>query len=254
MAPRIHAMTCGYLTAPLGQFIAGGSGAVRVPVPAFLVDHPRGRLVFDTGMHPAAGTDPLGRIGPVAAIFRPELGPHEDIRSRLAALGVAPRDVRFLVQSHLHFDHAGGNELLPDATLLVQRREWEAGRDPDLAAANGFDAKDYDHGHALQLVDGEHDVFGDGSVVCVPTFGHTPGHQSLRVRTERGDVVLAADACYLRRNLEEMRLPPIVFDEEAMRASLQRLRQLRDAGARLVFGHDPDDWATVPQAPAPLTA
>lgn len=252
MIPEIYAMTCGHLTAPLEQFILGGEGSVRVPVPCFLIDHPQGKILFDSGMHPAAGTDPIGRIGPIATIFHPELGPEENVRGRLAALGVAPHDIRFLILSHLHFDHAGGNELLPDATLLVQRREWEAGRDPDLAAINGFDRKDYDHGHALRLVDGEYDVFGDGAVVCVPTHGHTPGHQSLRVRTAGGDVVLTADACYLRRNLEEMKLPPIVFDADDMRASLQRLKALRDAGARLVFGHDPVAWAAVPQAPAAL--
>jgi glyoxylase-like metal-dependent hydrolase (beta-lactamase superfamily II) len=64
--------------------------------------------------------------------------------------------------------------------------------------------------------------------------------------------VLAADACYLRRTLEEGLLPPTVADPGAMHASLERLRRLRDAGARLVFGHDPDDWARIPQAPAEL--
>jgi N-acyl homoserine lactone hydrolase len=65
-------------------------------------------------------------------------------------------------------------------------------------------------------------------------------------------VILASDACYLRRTLEELHLPSIVHDEAAMLASLRRLRTLRDAGARIVYGHDPDDWATVPQAPAAL--
>jgi len=63
---------------------------------------------------------------------------------------------------------------------------------------------------------------------------------------------LAGDACYLRRTLEALHLPSVVDDEVAMRASLQRLRALRDAGARIVYGHDPVFWATVPQAPAAL--
>jgi N-acyl homoserine lactone hydrolase len=79
-----------------------------------------------------------------------------------------------------------------------------------------------------------------------------PGHQSLRVRTERGEVVLAADACYLRRTLEEMHLPGVVHDPEAMRQSLQRLRALQTAGARIFFGHGPEFWANVPQAPAAM--
>ncbi len=241
-APLIYALTCGHLTAPLEAFIAGGEGSIRVPVPAFLVDHPKGKVLFDSGMHPDAGTDPVGRLGPIAEIFRPDMSPAENVRAQLEALGIDPREVRTLILSHLHFDHTGGNELLPDATLLVQRPEWEAGSEPDLVAANGFDPKDYGHGHTVTQVDGEHDVFGDGSVVCVPTYGHTPGHQSLKVRTGNGDVVLAADACYLRRNLEEMRLPP----------SLQTLAALRASGARLVFGHDPEDWAAVAKPPVPI--
>jgi N-acyl homoserine lactone hydrolase len=78
--------------------------------------------------------------------------------------------------------------------MMVQSREWEAGMDPEIAARRGFNRRDFDLGHQLQLVDGEHDVFGDGSVVCLPTHGHTPRHQSLRLRLDRGEIVLAADA------------------------------------------------------------
>ena len=252
MSVRVFAFTCGVLRAPLAMFIEGGEGEVAVPVPGFLVDHPAGKLLFDTGMHPEARSDPKGRLGPIAEIFRPEMTAEDDVGRRLESLGVDPREIPLVALSHLHFDHAGGSALLPEATLLVQRREWEAGRDADLAAQNGYDAKDYDLGHRLRLVDGEHDVFGDGSVVCLPTHGHTPGHQSLRVRTDGGEVVLTADACYLRRNLVEDRLPPIAFDREAAVASLRRLRQLAESGAQLVYGHDPEEWASVPQAPQPI--
>jgi glyoxylase-like metal-dependent hydrolase (beta-lactamase superfamily II) len=133
---------------------------------------------------------------------------------------------------------------------VVQRREWEAGRRAEEIAANAYDPRDYDLGHELVLADGEHDVFGDGSVVCVPTFGHTPGHQSLRVRLPGGDVVLAADACYLRRTLEALHLPARVHDRDAALEALRRLQALRGAGARIFFGHDPEFWSEVPQAPA----
>ena len=129
---------------------------------------------------------------------------------------------------------------------LAQRREWEAGHDADQIARQFYFPHDYEHGHDTLLVDGEHDLFGDGRIVCLPTHGHTPGHQSLRVRLDSGDVILTGDACYLRRTLEELHLPSVVDDAEAMRAALRKLRALRDAGARLIFGHDPEDWATVP--------
>ena len=253
MSVRLFAMTCGWLTGPTAGFLAGEEGSLRVPVPVFLVDHPRGAVVFDSGLHPDAGTDPAGRLGLAARVFRVELAPGEDVAGRLATLGIDAASVRHLVNSHLHFDHTGGNARLPNARIVVQRREWEAGHDADAVRANYYDPHDYDTGHDVLVVDGEHDLFGDGRVVCIPTHGHTPGHQSLRVRLDSGDVVLAADACYLRRTLEELHLPSIVHDRDAMLAALARLRALRDAGARIFYGHDPAFWADVPQAPVPIT-
>lgn len=95
-------------------------------------------------------------------------------------------------------------------------------------------------------------MFGDGLVVCLPTHGHTPGHQSLKVRLDSGDIVLAADSCYFCQTLRERRLPRFAYDKEQMLASLDRLEALERAGARIVFGHDPGFWRTVPQAPAPV--
>ena len=119
--------------------------------------------------------------------------------------------------------------------MLVQRREWEAGMDPETAARRGFNPRDFDLGHKLRLVDGEHDVFGDGSVVCLPTYGHTPGHQSLRLRLGDGEVVFAADACYFCQTLRERRLPRNMYDREAMLASLDRLEALERSGARIFW-------------------
>ena len=112
--------------------------------------------------------------------------------------------------------------------------------------------EDYDLGHDLQLIDGEHDVFGDGSVLCMPTFGHTPGHQSLRVALDTGEAILTADACYMRRALQNLHLPPFAHDREQAKDSLRRLAELERRGARLLFGHDPELWAALPQAPASI--
>jgi N-acyl homoserine lactone hydrolase len=244
---RLLAFTCGWLTGPASLFLEGERGALRVPVPCFLVDHPRGKVLFDSGLHPDVARDARARLGDVAApVFTAELGAGEDVASRLAAAGVDARDVRWVVNSHLHFDHAGGNACVPGATIVLQRPEWEAGRDAELAAQNYLARQDWDTGQPVLAVDGEHDLFGDGRVVCVPTYGHTPGHQSLRVRLDSGDVVLTSDACYLRRTLETLHLPAIVHDRAASLASLGRLRALRDRGCRLVYGHDAEQWAGVP--------
>lgn len=260
-AIELHAMTCGWLEASLGLFVAGAEGRIRVPVPSFLVRHPGGAVVFDSGLHVDTQRDPAARIGVLASVFSVDFAPGEELGARLAALGVDPAEVRWLVTSHLHFDHVGGNAQLPNARWLLQRREWEAARDADWRARAFYDPRDYDLGHDRVLADGEHDLFGDGTITCLPTFGHTPGHQSLRVRgarwrgAEGADVVLTADACYLRRTLADGILPPGAHDADAMRASLARLRALRDAGAELVFGHDPAGWpgpeGTQPAADAP---
>ncbi len=253
MAVRLLALTCGWLTGPRALFIEGGKGKVRVPVPVFVIEHPRGRVLFDSGLHREVQVDAATRLGPVAAeVFTAHFAEGEDVAARLASAGFDVGAVQYLVNSHLHFDHAGGNVAVPNATVVVQRREWHAAHDDAGIAANNYTPDDYDTGQPRLEVEGEHDLFGDGRVVCLPTYGHTPGHQSLLVRLDGGDVVLAADACYFRETLDELRLPLVVHDAEAMIASLRRLRALAAVGVRIVYGHDPESWATMPQAPTAL--
>jgi N-acyl homoserine lactone hydrolase len=170
----------------------------------------------------------------LAGLFRIGFHPGKEVSARLEAIDRDPRKIDLVINSHLYFDHVGGNALIPNATMLVQRREWEAGLDPDIAARHGYNPRDFDLGHNLRLLDGEHDVFGDGSVVCLPTHGHTPGHQSLRLRLYRGEIVLAADACYFCRTLRERRLPRYMHDRNRMLASLDRLEALERSGAHLL--------------------
>jgi len=246
---RVYAMTCGWLIGPLGNFLAGLEGEIRVPVPCFLIDHPRGLALFDSGLHRQTQRDARARLGGITKIFRVEFQPGEEVSARLQGLGIEPARIRFLINSHLHFDHTGGNDEIPNAQVVVQRREWDAGHDAEQIRKQFYNPRDYQLGHDVLAVDGEHDLFGDGRVVCLPTYGHTPGHQSLRLRLDHATVVLTADACYLRRTLDDMHLPAVVDDADTMRRSLERLRALRDAGAQLVYGHDPQAWSAVPQAP-----
>ncbi len=245
---RLTPLGCGWLTGQTALFLRGVEGRLRVPVPAYRIEHPKGTLLFDTGMHPDVARDPEARLGFLAKIFEVEMREDEHVAGRLEQLGTAADRIDLVVVSHLHFDHAGGLATIPNADLIVQKREWEAAQDPELAQQNGMDRKDFDHGHRIRQVDGEHDVFGDGSVVCIPTHGHTPGHQSRRVRLETGDVVLAGDACYLRRTLDERHLPSIVHDESEMLGSLDRLAALEKGGAQIYFGHDPELWERISES------
>ena len=254
MSVKLFALTCGRLTGNLGYLMEGGEGRADLPIPAYLIEHPKGTALFDTGMHPDCQRDPAARVGArIAGLFSFDFRPGEEISARLEAIDRDPTKIDVIVNSHFHFDHVGGNALIPNAAMVVQRREWEAGMDPDSAALRGFSRADFDPGHKVIKIDGEHDLFGDASVVCLPTYGHTPGHQSLRVRLPSGDVVLAADACYFCRTLRERRLPQRVYDRQAMLASLDLLASLEAAGARILFGHDGEFWKGVPQAPAAIT-
>ena len=234
-------MLCGWLEMDLKAIVDNEPGRAKIPIPSYLIEHPKGRVIFDTGLHRELQTS-ADRIGELAKVFTVHYRPGEELGARLRAHEVEPERIDYMINSHLHFDHVGGNADTPNAKWILQRREWEAAADPKLARRNGYNRADFDLGHQLQLIDGEHDIFGDGTVTCIPTYGHTPGHQSLRVRLDTGEVVLTADSCYMRRVLERMALPPFAHSFEAMREVIERFRAMERAGARLIFGHDPAQW------------
>jgi N-acyl homoserine lactone hydrolase len=168
MSVKLYAFTCGTLTGEFARLMEGGEGDITVPIPVYLIEHPKGRALFDTGLHPDCQHDPAGRLGArLAGLFKIWFRPGEEVNARLEAIDRDPGKIDLVINSHFHFDHVGGNALIPNATMLVQRREWDAGMDTDTAAKRGFNPRDFDLGHKLHLVDGEHDVFGDGSVVCL---------------------------------------------------------------------------------------
>lgn len=250
---KMYPLDCGHLGGRLKDMIEGEEGEVELPIPSYLIEHPNGSVLFDTGMHPDLQTNPEGKLGRLARIFKfDKYQPGNEVGARLKAIGRDPAKIDYVINSHLHFDHAGGNAQIPNATLVVQKKEWEIGRDAERAAQFGFDPADVSQGHPVKAIEGEHDLFGDGRLVCLPTYGHTPGHQSLKVRLDSGDVVLAGDACYFCRTLKERRLPRFVHDKEAMLASLEKLGQLEQGGARIFFGHDAEFWATLPQNGTPI--
>jgi len=236
----ITRLDCGRLTGDLAMFESGAAGSVTLSVSAWLLRHPKGTVLFDTGM-PASFIDGSDRTRRIEAFLAIDLGDGERVDAQLEGHDQDPGRVDFVVVSHLHFDHVGGLALIPNATLVIQRREWEAG----LAAAAGdtlHPREDFDLGHPLLRVDGEHDLFGDGAVVCMPTPGHTAGHQGLRVRLADGrEAVLCADCCYFARTLDSGVLPTFGHDLEDQSRSLERLRRLRDGGATIIPGHD-IDW------------
>ena len=243
MTVRVTPLECGWITTDAGSMVTGETGRFRMPVGAFLVEHARGAVVFDTGMHPSLVHDTT-RLGPLAPMFDVHLDGSGLMASRLGEAGMDPADVDIAVLSHLHFDHAGGLCQLPEARVLVQEKEWRAAFHPVLVEHGVYTPADVDLGHDRTLLDGEHDVFGDGSVRIVPTPGHTIGHQSLLVE---GRLLLVGDACYCRVALDRDALPAFSFDAERQRACFAWLREQEADGVQLVFSHDADQWRNLPE-------
>ena len=222
--------------------MSGGDRRIAVPVPFYVIEHPDGVTLFDCGLHDQVGdADNVYRKALQAQDLDITFSAEETVTAHLERLDIEPGSVRFVVLSHLHFDHVGGLHQIPNATLVVQKTEWAAGFDDEVAARYFLPRDYFDLGHQVQLVDGEHDLFGDGSVTCLPSPGHTPGHQSLRVRGAQGDHILVSDACY-HGEAAENRTFPTFADQGAMNRSLDDLLARREADTVMVFGHDPAQW------------
>ena len=147
----------------------GGDGAVLFPVPSWLIEHRDGLVLFDTGMH-ASLQDSVERIGAdTASRFTPDFEAGEEVAARLDERAIRASDITHVVFSHLHFDHAGGTNELPDARIVVQRAEWQAGHDQRLIDHGVYNPADYDLGHDVQQVDGKHDVLLDHVIVLIQT-------------------------------------------------------------------------------------
>jgi N-acyl homoserine lactone hydrolase len=206
---------------------------IRFPVPSYLIETADERILIDTGLNPAAVGDPGAFYErPEAGMFGLEV--EQDITEQVDASTVTR-----IVLTHLHFDHVGGLERLPASIpIVVQRREWQAGHDAGSARKNFLYPRDYAAGEReVVLIDGDHDLLGDGSIELLLTPGHTPGHQSVRV----GDrLILGADVAHFAVTLEDRRFPIFADDFAAQDQSAERLCRLRDAGAHVVPGHDPE--------------
>lgn len=235
----ITRLDCGALQGPLAYFESEAAGEVTLSVSAWLIAHPRGTVLFDAGL-PLSFAGGSARTRQLSDL---DLNVHFDqtdvVDAQLIANSQDPAGIDFVVVSHLHYDHVGGLSTIPNATVIVQRKEWEAGMIEAENPGSLHPREDFDVGHDVRLVDGEYDLFGDGTVICIPTPGHTAGHQSLRVRLATGQtVILASDCCYFARTLESAVLPPFGHDLAEQRRSLAYLQKSRDAGAVIIPGHD----------------
>lgn len=250
---RLYAMGCGRLRCLKNIFVpdVDPDTFVEIPVPVFLIEHPRGNVLFDTGPHPDAFRDAASRWGDAAKRFRPLGDETSGVLGQLKTIGASPDDVRYVISSHFHFDHSGGNQFFPRSTFLVsgKEREWARSRETD---GRGYFRADWDHALNYREVDGELDLYGDGTLRIMPTPGHTPGHQALFVKLkEHKDIILSGDCVPFRENLRNEALSTANLDqEEALRTTRKIAEILREQNVFVLHGHDPEQWEGIKKAPA----
>lgn len=228
----------------------------EIPVPFFLITHPKGHVIIDGGNAIEVATDPHGYWGAIADVYYPVLDKDKGCVDQLKALGIQPEDVRYVVQSHLHLDHTGAVGRFPNATHIVQRAEYEYAFTADWFAAAGYIRRDFDRpGLKWQFLNGTqddfYDIYGDGVLRTVFTPGHAPGHQSFLVTLPKtGPMLLTIDAAYTLDHWNEKALPGFLASTVDTVRSVRKMHALVDkTGAQVVTGHDPDAWPSFTHAP-----
>jgi N-acyl homoserine lactone hydrolase len=235
-SPRLYVIDCGTLTYNRPedyQLTREEVADTNMSDPCFLVIHPKGILLFDTGLSDRLVGRPLwenvdGGYGQIK---------FNTLRGQLADIGVTPADITYLAISHSHWDHVGNANDYAGSTWLAQKAELEFMFAPDADPAYVALYSALAHAHKQVFV-GDHDVFGDGTVVLKFTPGHTPGHQALYVKLAKtGGVVVSGD---LYHYAEERTLHRMPKEEEstgtpASRETMERF--LKEKNAQLWIGH-----------------
>jgi N-acyl homoserine lactone hydrolase len=240
---KLYILSCGEGWAPDQSRWSPG---VNVGVPmeisdnCYLIHHAQGWFLWDTGITDAVAAMPDGLKGQNGG---PDWKRSKTLAGQLEQLGVKPSDIKGIGISHTHPDHIGNVELFPQTMLYVQKVEYE------WPGANGTPR--FNPSHPVTKLDGDHDVFGDGSVMIISTPGHTPGHQSLLVKLPKtGAVVLSGDVAHFKDNFDNRRVPGFNFNKEQSLASMDRVADiLAKEHAQLWINHDKVQSDTQKKAP-----
>lgn len=243
---------------PLWWWVLTSQRWMDLPINFFVIEHRDGLILFDAGLDPAIATDPdyishpIGRFL-LKRLFRFHIGKQDRLDRKLREAGFSPDDVKKAVFSHLHFDHVGGIAHIPQAELIVSRQEWNILSGPrperewilrqhiELPTANWHPVDFVPTDDPLFAVfEGCYDVMGDGSLILLPTPGHTPGSSSLLVRTSQlPPILLIGDLAYNADMLMEDKVPG-KGDAKQLRRSYAKVHQLKQQLPELVLvpSHD----------------
>jgi N-acyl homoserine lactone hydrolase len=232
---------------------------LKVPVPVFLIEHPgAGRILVDTGLHASVAVDPKQKMGGlIGRLYSFEMEPEQAAVAQLRAQGIEPSDIKLVVMTHMHMDHASAISDFTDATYVLGEGEWAAFNAPR-ATFNGYVKKQGTHAvdyrevvydtrlaSSYSTFGRSFDLFGDGSIRLVFTPGHSVGHQSLVVRLKDREALLAGDAIYFLDTLDHERRGAFLADEHNWKRSLREIQLYRrqNPDALVIPSHDDKLWA-----------
>lgn len=217
---------------------------VRFPVYSVLVDHPEGRFLFDTGYD-------LDHVNQVLPFELPEQSGDQTIPIQLEKCGFHAEQVDYVINSHFHFDHVGGNKYLSNATTLVSKEELRHAKVPEAFEHLGYSDLSFDYpGTKYEQVTGDIEI-ADG-IWLFETPGHTAGHYSMMVEMDgRPSMLFAGDAAYTFENLERDIVGGFHLDPTASVDSIRRLKRLaKQHGAEIYPSHEMEpflEWNKAPE-------
>jgi glyoxylase-like metal-dependent hydrolase (beta-lactamase superfamily II) len=254
---RLYVFTSGSLGGfPKAALQIGGQGNIDwAPVGFYVIKHPKGNVLFDTGNNDRTIADPAGWWGPLAKGFGLKMTPNDAIDVQLARIGLKPDDIKYVILGHMHLDHAGNMSKFPKATFVIQNDELRAAWWPDPGYSIYYIPGDFAESKNYNIIrlNGDLDLFGDRSVEVIRAPGHTPGSQFAVVRLPKtGTVVLTSDVVYLKESLEKNLIPPIpgTWSPMGMYEGYQKVRHIRDSeSASIFFAHDPEVFKATKHAP-----
>ncbi len=240
-AERLYVIECGQGQVPdLSRWSPGVNVGKKTEyvTNCYLIKHAQGYMLWETGLNDELVNVPEGR----GEFTRWRLA--RTLASQLDEIKVKPADVKLVAASHTHPDHIGNVELFPQAMLLMQKAEYE------WPGANN--APRFKPSHPVTKLEGDYDVFGDGSVTLLSTPGHTPGHQSILVRLARtGPILISGDAAHFRENWDYRRVPSFNVDVQKTLTSMDRIAAiLAHTRAQLWIHHDKAQADTQKKSPA----
>lgn len=215
--------------------------------PFYVVVHPEGTLMWDAGLpQQLVGQDPYTDPSGAFTVSR-----QDSVANQLKRIGMTPKDIDYLALSHTHFDHSGHAYTMRNAVWLVQAAEYDFVTSEEIQNTNAdvYNAiKDLKN---IKRLEGDFDVFGDGTVVIKSMPGHTPGHQVLYLElAESGPMLLTGDMYHLYENREHKRVPIFNYDVAETLESMDAFEVFaKERGAKVVLQHQKEDFNKMPKAP-----